>query len=102
MLGATVMPCDSGDIYAYAGDEFTVLLAEFKVQIAQYLAGLTRTSMHTLSDLIDFNLRHCPAEMPYYGQELFEISEATSGDLTDPGLPCCTGQLPAAVAVAGH
>ena len=84
MLGATVVPCDSGDIFAYAGDEFTVLLTEFKVQIAQYLAGLTRTSMHTLSDLIDFNLRHCPAEMPYYGQELFEISESTSGDLTDP------------------
>ena len=83
-LGATVVPCDSGDIFAYAGDEFTVLLTEFKVQIAQYLAGLTRTSMHTLSDLIDFNLRHCPAEMPYYGQELFEISESTSGDLTDP------------------
>src|SRR5205814_9357188 len=25
-----------------------------------------------------------PAEMPYYGQEVFELSESTSGDLTDP------------------
>jgi amidase len=83
-LGATVVPCDTGDIYAYGGDEFTVLLMEFKVQIAEYLAGLSHTSMRTLSDLIAFNLRHCPAEMPYYGQELFEIADSTSGDLTDP------------------
>jgi amidase len=83
-LGGTLVPVDSGDIYAYGGDEFTVLLDEFKVDVAQYLAGLTHTSMHTLSDLIGFNVAHCPAEMPYYGQELFEISDATSGDLTDP------------------
>ena len=31
-----------------------------------------------------FNLAHCQAEMPFYGQELFELAEATSGDLTDP------------------
>src|SRR5437867_3557942 len=40
--------------------------------------------MRTLSDLIAFNLRHCPAEMAYYGQEIFEIADSTSGDLTDP------------------
>ena len=83
-LGATVVPCDTGDIFAYGSDEFTVLLMEFKVQIAAYLAGLAHTSMRTLSDLIAFNLRHCPAEMPYYGQEIFEIADSTSGDLTDP------------------
>ncbi len=83
-LGANVVPCDSGDIFAYSGDEFTVLLMEFKVQIAQYLAGLTHTSMRTLTDLIAFNSSHCEAEMPYYGQEIFEIAESTSGDLNDP------------------
>jgi len=83
-LGATLVPCDTGDIFAYFDDEFTVLLMEFKVQLADYLAGLTRTSMRTLADLIAFNLRHCPVEMPYYGQEVFEMSEATSGDLNDP------------------
>ena len=25
-LGATLVPCDTGDIFRYAGDEFTVLL----------------------------------------------------------------------------
>ncbi len=39
-LGATLVDCDTGDIFAYGGDEFTVLLQEFKVQIADYLATL--------------------------------------------------------------
>jgi amidase len=83
-LGATLVDTDTGDIFSYFGDEFTALLFEFKVHIAEYLAGLDHTSMRTLSDLIAFNNQHCPAELVYYGQELFEISESTSGDLTDP------------------
>ena len=83
-LGATLVPCDTGDIFQYAGDEFTVLLQEFKVDIENYLAGLTHTSMRTLSDLIAFNNAHCEAEMPFHGQELFEIANSTNGDLTDP------------------
>jgi amidase len=83
-LGATLVPTDSGDSSAYFDDEFTVLLVEFKAQIAQYLAGLTHTRMRTLADLIAFNISHCPAEMKYFGQELFELSESSSGDLTDP------------------
>ena len=83
-LGATLVPCDTGDIFVYGGDEFAVLAQEFKVQIADYLAGLRHTSMRTLSDLIAFNNAHCQEEMPYYGQEAFEISEATTGGLTDP------------------
>jgi amidase len=82
-LGATLVPVDTGDIFTYGGDEFFVLLMEFKTHVAQYLDGLSHTSMRTLSDLIAFNLRHCPAEMPYYGQELFEISDSLSGDLSD-------------------
>ncbi len=83
-LGATLVDTDTGDIFAYAGDEFMALLFEFKVHIAAYLSGLGHTRMRTLADLIAFNLAHCPAEMPFYGQELFEIADSTSGDLTDP------------------
>lgn len=83
-LGATLVPTDSGDSRAYSDAEFTVLLFEFKVQIAQYLATLGNTSIRTLADLIQFDLDHCPAEMEYFGQEVFLASEATSGDLTDP------------------
>src|SRR5213082_3526542 len=83
-LGATVVDVDTGDVFDYTDDEFTALLFEFKVQIADYLATLTHTNMRTLADLIAFDIAHCPAEMPYYGQEVFELSESTSGDLTDP------------------
>ena len=40
--------------------EFTVLLFEFKVQIAEYLATVKGTELRTLADLIQFNLDHCP------------------------------------------
>jgi amidase len=83
-LGATIVDTDSGDPFAYFDAEFTVLLVEFKTQIADYLASLRHTSIRTLADLIAFNAAHCPAEMKYFGQELFELSESTSGDLTDP------------------
>ena len=83
-LGATLVDTDTGDYLAYFGDEFTALLFEFKVQIAEYLAGLTHTNMRTLADLIAFNLAHCPEELVFYGQELFEMAQSTSGDLRDP------------------
>jgi amidase len=83
-LGATVVDTDTGDPFAYFDAEFTVLLVEFKVQIAQYLRGLRRTSLRTLADLMEFNRTHCAAEMTFFGQELFELAEATSGDLRDP------------------
>jgi amidase len=82
-LGATVVDTDTGDQFLYFDAEFTVLLYEFKVQVAEYLAGLGNTSMRTLADLIAFNQAQCSAEMKYFGQELFEMAEATSGDLTD-------------------
>jgi len=83
-LGATIVDTDTGDVFAYTDDEFTALLFEFKVQIAEYLAMLSHTKMRTLADLIAFNNAHCPAELVYYGQEIFELAESTSGDLTDP------------------
>jgi amidase len=83
-LGATVVDCDTGDVFAYTNDEFTALLYEFKAQIAAYLAGLTNTNMRTLADLIAFNNAHCRQELVYYGQEVFEQSEQTSGYPTNP------------------
>ena len=65
-------------------DELTVLLFEFKVQIAEYMAPLRHTDMRTLADLIQFNTEHCDQELRFFGQEIFELAQATSGDLTDP------------------
>ena len=87
-LGATLVLTDTGDPFVddfkFYDDELTVLLYEFKGQIADYLATLTHTNMRTLADLIAFNIAHCEEEMKYFGQEIFELSEQTSGDLTDP------------------
>lgn len=83
-LGATIVDTDTGDVFAYTDDEFTALLFEFKVQIAQYLGTLSHTNLRTLADLIAFNNAHCSQELVYYGQEIFELSQETSGDLTDP------------------
>jgi amidase len=83
-LGAELVETDTGDPFAYFDAEFLVLLVEFKAQIADYLGTLRNAKLRTLADLIAFNTAHCPAEMTYFGQEIFEISESTSGDLTDP------------------
>ncbi|CAN5476141.1 amidase [soil metagenome] len=87
-LGATLVPTDTGDPYAdnfkFYDDEYLVLLVEFKKQIAEYLSTLKNTTMRTLADLIAFNRAHCPEEMKYFGQRVFQESQATSGDLNDP------------------
>jgi amidase len=83
-LGATIVDCDTGDVFAYTDDEFTALLYEFKAQIAQYLATLTNTNMRTLADLINFNTVHCRQELIYYGQEVFEAAQQTNGYPTNP------------------
>src|SRR5439155_12833013 len=83
-LGATIVETDTGDPLPLFDAQFTVLLYEFKAQIAAYLASLGHTTMRTLADLIAFDKANCPREMKYFGQEIFELSESTSGDLTDP------------------
>jgi len=83
-LGATVVDVDTGDVFAYNGDETTALLYEFRAQIADYLATLTHTSMRTLADLIAFNNANCPQEMPYYDQDVFLMSEQFPGYPNDP------------------
>src|SRR5436190_7602127 len=83
-LGATIVDCDTGDVFEYSDDEFTALLYEFKVQIAQYLATLSNTNMRTLADLIAFNVAHCQQELVYYDQDVFEAAEQTHGYPSNP------------------
>jgi amidase len=85
--GAVIVdPVDTGDTYAWYDAEFVVLLYEFKHDIDRFLGGsyLRNSPMRDLGDLIQFNIDHCPEEMKYFGQEIFELAEATGGDLTDP------------------
>ena len=83
-LGATLVdPIEPPDTKSIHDDELTVLFTEFKVDIEAYLAGLRRTTMRTLGDLIAFNDGHCDDELRYFGQELFDVADATTG-LDDP------------------
>lgn len=62
--------------------EFDVLLYEFKTDLNAYLA--TSSSRYkTLASLIEYNREHRDAEMPYFGQEIFEMAQK-KGPLTDP------------------
>src|SRR6266850_6268346 len=83
-LGARIVDIDTGDVFAYNGDELTALLYEFRAQIADYLATLTHTNMRTLADLIAFDDAHCTQEMPYYDQDVFLLSEQFPGYPDDP------------------
>ncbi|MBA3232043.1 MAG: amidase [Acidobacteria bacterium] len=62
--------------------ELEVLLYEFKAGLNEYLAGLGPDApVRTLADVIAFNRREREREMPFFGQELFEMAE-TKGPLT--------------------
>jgi amidase len=82
-LGAVIVdPADFPGVGNLFGPEFTVLLYEFKADIKAYLSELRDTDMRSLRDLIRFNETHSGVEMPWFGQELFELSQ-TFGPLTD-------------------
>ena len=64
--------------------QFPALLVEFKHDINAYLAATGGDHPADLAGLIQFNRDNADLEMPFFGQEIFELAEATNGDLTDP------------------
>jgi amidase len=77
--GAVIVdPADLPTAADIASDpsEFTVLLYEFKQDIAAYLATRTGLSVHTLADLIAFNNAHAAQEMKWFGQEIFLLADS--------------------------
>ena len=66
--------------------EFEVLLYEFKAGLNDYLAARGRAAADRSQTLIAWNKAHAKAEMPVFGQEIFEKAQA-KGPLTDRGLP---------------
>jgi amidase len=83
-LGATVVPADLPFLDQIGEPEFNALLVEFKHDINAYLAARPGQDPDTLAGLIAFNNRLADVELKFFGQEIFEAAEATSGDLTDP------------------
>jgi amidase len=82
-LGATIV--DPADLPSAAEmdkseAEFLVLLYEFKADLNAYLRTLGPDApVHTLEEVIAFNSAHADREMPYFGQELFEMAQAKGG-----------------------
>ncbi|MFN0177467.1 MAG: amidase [Gemmatimonadales bacterium] len=77
-------PVDLPDPGPMGRAEWDVLAYEFKAGIATYLATLGDRAKHrTLADLIAFNKANQAREMPFFGQETFELAEK-KGPLTDP------------------
>ncbi len=80
----------STEAYNQSSAEFTVLLYEFKAEINAYLQTRIANDAYpagprpgSLAELIAFNEAVRDVEMPYFGQEIFELAEATAG-LDDP------------------
>jgi amidase len=64
--------------------EFTVLLFDFKVDLKTYLSTRAGVPLaHAdLAAAIAFNTAHAAEEMPFFGQEIFEMAQAV--DTSDP------------------
>ncbi len=65
---------------AYGDAEFAILLHEFRHDLNLYLAEQGETvPVKTMAEVIAFNHREAARSMPYFGQELFLMAEATGG-----------------------
>jgi len=83
-MGATVVdPANLPSIAKIGDAELEVLLYELKADLNTYLASLGPSAPYkTLADLIRFNEQNASREMPYFGQELFEMAQK-KGPLTE-------------------
>lgn len=83
-LGAIIVdPANIPTLGQFDESEMTVLLYELKSDLPKYFQWLGANSpMHSLADVIAFNKQNASREMPFFGQELFEMSEK-KGPLTD-------------------
>jgi amidase len=77
--GAILVDLDAaGFTFAPAEGEFLVLCYEFRDDLRSYLATRTRVPLAggTLDDAIAFNNANDEREMPFFGQEIFELTAA--------------------------
>jgi amidase len=85
--GATVVDLDAaGFVFAPAEGEFLVLAFEFRKDLRSYLATRTRVPLagKTLADAIAFNVANAEKEMPFFGQEIFELANSMAPGADDP------------------
>ena len=81
--------------------ELEVLLYDFKADLNAYLARFNGAlPVRSLADLIEFNNQHAAEEMPFFGQELFEQSQAR-GSRTSPAYQRALKQIVEVADTAG-
>lgn len=77
-LGAEVVdPAVGAAVPLFGKAEMTLFLYEMKVGLNRYLADHPNSPMKSLAELIAFNRTHASEVMPFFGQELFEMVQAT-------------------------
>lgn len=82
--GAELVDGEQPQIKGLGEAEFAVLKSELKADLNAYLATTPpAVTTRTLADVIAFNKANAAAEMPFFGQEIFEDAEKTKG-LDDP------------------
>ena len=85
--GATVVDLDgSGFTFATASGEFLVLVYDFKLDVQRYFSTRVGVPManKTLADAIAFNNANAATEMPYFFQEIFQLSQGINTSGSDP------------------
>jgi amidase len=85
--GATVIDLDAaGFTFPPADGEFLVLLYDFRQDLKTYLATRSGVPLagKTLTDAIAFNNANAAVEMPFFGQEIFELAESLAPGPDDP------------------
>ena len=76
--GATLIDVEIPTDGQWSEAEQQLLLYEFKAGVERYLRARDYP-LATLTQLIGFNQQHRASEMPYFGQELFEMANEKGG-----------------------
>ena len=82
--GATLVDVTRPDLDGIGEAEFEVLKTELKADLDAYLATTPASvKTRTLDQVVAFNKANRTSEMPFFGQEIFEMAAGTRG-LNDP------------------
>ena len=85
--GATVIDLDAaGFTFPSADGEFLVLCFDFRNDLKSYFATRIGVPMagKTLADAIKFNSNHANSEMPFFNQDIWDLTNAMSPGPDDP------------------
>lgn len=82
LAGAEVIDVELENLNEYGNEEYEVLLYEFKNDINKYLSNCKFPIVKSLDDIINFNIQYKNVEMPWFGQEIFELANK-KGDLNE-------------------